>query len=299
MQKRYEDLIPQEKGTLLISSDVYAFLGSDPKVGIDYCGFSGTIELPVYFDIKNASTLSLYFKIEATVLSGDPAKWSSLSSTFPVINANSSASLQFIPKREVPSSYLEETLRISVKAFKDSGYTELFGEDYVDYTYYFFDHTQGTIVHFGDFETGKDGWTSNATDFLRKNKYAYTGAYSIYVFDRDHGSATIDSSGCKIIPQTIYVTQTFDLSSYSKVFFVLHITYYKYNSGYSAVKGVRIWTSNEDYFIRFDLPENTFRPLRVAVPITPGSSVSIKWITGWCGAQSWFYVDTLMVVGFS
>jgi len=298
MQKRYEDLTPQEKGSLLISSDVYAFLGTDPKVAVDYCGFSGTIDLPMYFDIKNASTLSLFFKIEGTVLSGDVTKWSELSSTFPAISANSSSSLKFVPKREVPSAYLEETLRLSVKAFKDSDYTELFGEDYVDYTFYFFDHTQGTIIHFGDFETGTDGWTGNVTISRTKSK-AYTGAYSIMAYKTDYDGCEYDSSGAKIPKKSFYLQQTFDLSGYSKVFFILHPTYWNRPTVNPAPNVFRIWTSNEDYIFRLDMPKNSYSPRRIATYITPGSSVTIHWIGGFNSNNTYHYVDSIILVGFS
>ena len=324
MQKSYDELGPQEKSTLVLGPDVFVFPHNDPETAIDYAGMSGTLNLTQYLDVVNNSTLDLYFKIEATVLSGDASKWSGLSSTFPVTGATSKAQLEWNPSREVPSAKTTETLRINLKAFKDSGFTELYGEDYVDFTYHFFNHSEGTVVHFADFENGYDGWSSDEGGYLhhfgtRQSKYAYTGSWSLALAGFrnystcEHADNWVTDVSGQIVPAISggwygFRQQTFDLSGFSSVYLVLHVTYLIKSGDVTPYSVLRILTSSKDYIIRIPIPVNTYQPYRVAIPLSAISSETIK-ITGTfennstssklCSTQTHLYVDTIMIVGFS
>jgi len=304
MQKAYDELTAQEKGTLVLGADVFVFPHNDPTTAIDYAGMSGTITLSQYIDIVNNSTFDLYFKVETTVLSGNASKWSDLSCTFPVVNASTKSQLEWRPKREVPSGKTTETLRVNLKAYTDSGYSNLYGEDYVDFTYHFFDHSQGIIVDFSDFENSLDGWSrSKLGDYyfgeLAASK-AYTGAYSIKLVLTPTENKTTDSSG-QVIPTKDYsLSKTFDLSSYSSAYFVLHYTYRRLQSGTESYSVVRIWTdSGLDYIIRVPIEKNKYEPHRIAVPLNTIENETVH-VTAVFGGNAYYsYADTFIVVGFS
>jgi len=116
-QKYYGDLTDSEKMSLFIADDVFIFP-----------------------DIVNNSTFNLYFKVEATVLSGNASAWSDLTEELGSVNAGEKSAKEWTPERVVPSSKVTESLRVYIRAYKQSDYTDLYGEDYVDFNYYFFDH---------------------------------------------------------------------------------------------------------------------------------------------------------------
>ena len=304
MQKPYEELTKEEKGTLVLSSDVFVFPHNDPEVAVDYAGISGTLSMTQFLDVVNNSTLDLYFKIEATVLSGDSSKWSNLSSTFPVVNSNSKEKLEWELAREVPGGKTTEILRVNVKAYKDSGYTDLFGEDFTDFTYHFFNHSQGTIVDFSDFENSFDGWTrTKYGDYYFGNLAtfaAYTGAYSIKLNNSATENKTTDSSGQVIPTKDQFLSKTFDLSSYSSAYFVLHYTYRKLQSGTESYPVVRIWTdSGLDYIIRVPIEKNKYEPYRIAVPLNTIANETVHVTAVFGGNSHYSFADTFIVVGFS
>jgi len=306
-QKYYEDLTDSEKAALLISDDVFIFPHRDPDVAIDYCGLSGTLPLSQYLDIVNNSTFTLYFKVEATVLNGNASAWSDLSEELGSVNASGKAIKEWTPERVVPTSKVTESLRVYIRAYKQSDYTDLYGEDYVDFNYYFFDHSAGTILHLADFETGFDGWSSS--NLHRVSSNSYTGAYSVYLCDWESGHSydniSKDSSGQYIPTKTYSISRSYSGSGYSEVFIIFHLTYTKYDSG-GALKDIdpllRVWTDSTDSIIRITQTRNTFSPRRIAVKI-PAEDGTVNWATAFQSQYTSFYfyyshIDTIIIVGF-
>ena len=311
-QKYYGDLSDEEKINLFLSNDVFVFPHKDPEVAVDYCGMSGTIPLSQYFDIVNNSTITLYFKVETTVLSGNASAWSDLTEELGSVNAGGKAIKEWTPERSVPTSKVTESLRVYIRAYKQSDYTDLYGEDYVDFNYYFFDHTQGTLLHFGDFETDMDGWSGSY--FSRSTAYPYTGAYGIYLnrsaLDHSYNNRTTDSSGQYIPNKSYKLSKSYSGSAYSEVFIVFHLTYTKSNPAsdkgvYDVDPLIRVWTDTSDSIIRVKQTRNSYLPRRVALKI-PAEDGTVNWATlfqTWKDSNYYYYyythVDTIIIVGFS
>jgi len=301
-QKSYDELTASEKAALFIAEDVYAFPSNDPEVAIDYQGLSGTLTLDQYIDLVNNSTIDLYFKIEAQVLNGDPNAWGGTTIGIGTISAGTKSMYLWQPTRTVPSSKTTETLRLTIKVFDDASETNQIGEDFVDFTYYFFSHTDGTIIDYSDFETDTDGWTGTSGILGRSTDHPYTGAWGIKIQSQDNRET--DSSGQKVPSKSYKVYKSFDFSSYSEVFIVFHIlyTYYNADTGIENIPPlIRVWTNSSDSIIRINQPRNQYKPYRVAVKI-PTSESTINWVTlmQMYGAISDYhsYLDTIIVVGF-
>lgn len=314
-QKSWNKMTNAEKFSLLIGDDVFAFPHEDPEVAIDYCGCSGTLDLSQYIDIVNNSTWTLYFRVVAEMLSGDSSKWSGTTIDLATISANNKGITHWTPKREVPTVKITETFRVWLKAYRDVDKTILHGEDYTDFTYYFFNHLDGAMVDFCDFETGGDGWEGNL--LYRRTSYPYTGAFHlVLVPGTSQGlqkNGETDSSGQAVPSKETKIYKTYNLSGYSSAFLVLHITRYWKNGDpvYSYSRSVmRIWTSTgKEYFIRIPLDQNAAGYYRVAVPLpTQEHTVYITalWTADYEGGAPHnvarfiaLCTDTFIVVGFS
>lgn len=296
-----------EKVALLVGNDVFAFPHEDPDVAIDYCGCSGTHNLSQYIDIVNNTTISLYFKVDAVVISGDEAKWTDLTETIGLVGASGKAIYEWTPNRGVPTSKITETLRVWLKAYTDVGYTNLYGEDYTDFNYHFFSHADGTIQSFSDFETGFDEWSQTVNHGMRKTEYPYTGAYSLLLFNdsTDGSNDTVDSTGQTIPLTSQYISKSIDLSSYSTAYLVLHVTRWR-KSGTPTKEwpfGV-LWinTPTKDWLIRVPLAQNTIGVYRIAVSLpTVSATIKIAGLYSRAGAPTYIglHIDSIIVIGFS
>lgn len=299
-QKGYEKLTDQEKGELLVGPGVFVFPHNDPDTAIDYSGLSGTITLNQYIDIVNNSTITLYFKLEATILSGDPSKWGNLTLEIGEMAPNEKYLFLWEPTREVPTSKITESLRLVLKAYTDEGYLNEYGSDYIDFNYEFLDHTLGQIVSFGDFE-GTDPWSRTSGFGNATPDYAYTGAFSLECYKAATDNEVIDPSGQYIPNQTHYIYQTIDLSSFSSAYLVLHPTFrYKGGSG-KSLSVIRIWTPTKDYIIRVPIGDNTFNPYRIAIPLPcVNAIIKITSLFSSDGATTYYTdIDTVIIVGFT
>ncbi len=297
-QTHWEELSDAERVALLLGDDVLAFPQRDPLCAIDYANISGTLNISQYFDLVNNSGNTLYFRAEAQVINGNENAWSGTIQVLGTINPSGKAMTLWTPERTVPASKTVETLRVNIRAYLDASFSNLYGEDYVDFSYHFFKHQDGTIVDFSDFETGFDGW-SDTSSWHRVTNNAYSGAHSIYLWKGAPTNETTDSSGQKIINKTYYLKKTFNLGSYSTAYLVIHATNWKENtSGYTPI--IRIWTSGGyDFIIR--LEESSF-PKRIAVPLETENSLEVKIATsfgGGSGSETYLQLDTFIVVGFS
>jgi len=303
-QKYYGDLTDSEKMALLISDDVFIFPHRDPDVAIDYCGLSGTLPLSQYLDIVNNSTFTLYFKVEATVLSGNASAWNDLTEELGSVNAGGKSVKEWTPERIVPSSKVTESLRVYIRAYKQSDYTDLYGEDYVDFNYYFFDHNDGIRLHLGDFEENFDGWSGASSTIWRETNHPYSGAWAIS-FVAPSDNRTTDSSGQLIPKKNQYTSKLYSGAGYSEVFIVFHLTYTYYHAtaGIEDIPPVlRVWTDETDSIIRVKQNRNTYQPRRVAVKI-PSKNGYVYWaslvqIEGSI-ADFYSYFDTIIIVAFS
>ena len=302
-QKYYGDLTDSEKMNLLISDDVFVFPHRDPDVAIDYCGLSGTLPLSQYLDIVNNSTFTLYFKVEATVLNGNASAWSDLSEELGSVSASGKAMKEWTPERVVPTSKVTESLRVYIRAYKQSDYTDLYGEDYVDFNYYFFNHNDGICLSLADFEDDYDGWSNGGSKIHRKTNYPYTGSWGIDFYPGDN--RTTDSSGQTIPNKSAYTHKLYSGAGYSEVFIIFHLTYTKHSPG-GQIQDIppvlRVWTDETDSIIRINQPRNSYKPRRIAVKI-PAETGYVYWaaLVQYQDTGSYYYsfFDTIIIVAFS
>jgi len=302
-QTGYENLTDSEKGELFLASGVLAFPHNDPDIAVDYSGMSGTITLDQYIDLVNNSTIPLYFKIVATITDGDSSKWGNISVNVGLVAASGKTSYKWQPTRVVPSAKVTEAIRISIQAYTDAGYSVLYGDDYADYHYYFFSHSSGcTIIDFDDFENTWDGWVPSPVGLGEiMEAFAYTGAYTLRFVEDDTDNFEVDSSGQTIPIQTKYISKTFNTSGYVTAFLILHLTYF-YNAASAPLPVIRIWTGTKDYIIRVPTTANTFKPYRIAIPLsisaTENVHISVLFRDLAIPTMCWSYIDSIIVVGF-
>jgi len=310
-QTGYPELTPTQKGALFMGNGAIAFPHNDPDNAVDYTGLTGTLTLDQYIDIVNNATIDLYFRIVATILSGDPSKWSSGSpGTWDIglVGDGDKSSYCWEPSRDIPTTKTTESLRLYLKAYTDAGYTILYGEDYTDYSFQFFDHTEGALVDWADFENTLDGWARSHANFGTFDvNYPYTGAYSFRLgwsaaLDDTYNCAN-DSSGTLVPNQTYYISKTIDVSGYNTAYLIIHST--RQTAGLAAKsdpKVIRIWTTTKDYLIRINRADDTTQPWRIAIPLPCVSDV-IKITAGFsamiAGAYKNNWIDSVFVVGFT
>jgi hypothetical protein len=307
VDKWYEDLTPEEKAkTLLLGNDVYAFFHSDPETCIDTQGCTSPVTLRQGFEIVNDEVIPLWFKVFATVTSGDPTKWSDLIKELGSVPANGAVLFFWTPKREIPASLTHEAMTLTIRAYKDSGYTQLYGEDTIAWEFYFFDHSwpDAVIIDEDDFEGTLDGWGVVGYErFEYKTGYAYKGAYSLNIagYRTSYGawkSGILDSSGQWVPYKGQYMQKGFAIGAFSHAFAVIHLT----KSGMNANNCVRVHYDDKDYIIRTGIPVGPFQPWRCCaklwVDATKALRVSV--ITGADGSYSWDDVrlDDIIIVAF-
>jgi len=300
--KGWSHLTIQEKAEALGGTfPVLVYSENDPYVGIDYAGYpaGSTISMTQYTDMINNAATSRWVTREISVISGDASKWTGLTLVQKgVVTASGFLSDPIVLTRIVPSSYCTEVLRCTYKAYSDSGYVTLVGQNYTDFSFYFFSHCLGTILSFADFEGTYDGWTEGTADYGSDlTEHPMSGAYSVALVN---SSGTIDNnavndSAAVPIPDTDeYIAKTVTCTGYTNSFLFLTVT----NSETLALSGmIRIWTPTRDWTIKVlkaDLP------ISIALPLgTISTTVLIK-IAGLYDYSNGTYlnIDCLGVVGF-
>jgi len=302
VQVAYNELSDINKAWLFTGADAWAFPHNDPDQAIDFSGFpsNSTFVLDQYIDLINNSTLGLYFQITATILSGTPSAWSSLSSNAGSISpAGGTLAFLWQPKRTCPTSRVLETLRVKVAAYSDVSYSVLYGEDSIDFTYHFFSHSSGGVKDFTDFEEGSwEGWAQTSGFGTITIQYAYSGSSSVKMFKSGVNNYTVDSSGQKIPNQDHYISKTYDLSGYAHAYLVIHSTRHVAGSGDEYAKILRIWTSTKDFIIRVNRASATFNPIRIAVPL-PCVNDTVKIASGFNSDTSCMWIDSIIITTFS
>ena len=307
VDKWYEDLTPEEKAkTLLLGNDVYAFFHSDPETCIDTQGCESPVTLMQAIEIVNDELITLWFKVEARVTSGDPTKWSGLTKELGSVGSNRRAIFYWDPKREIPSALTHEGMVVAIKAYKDSDYTQLYGEDTISWEFYFFDHSwpDAVIIDQSDFEGTLDGWGSTGYNrFEYKPGYAYKGAYSLNIagYRTSYGawrSGIRDASGQWVPNKAQHIHKNIAIGPYSHAFLVVHMT----RSGMNARNCVRVHYDDKDYIIRTNIPAGPFQPWRCCAKlwVNDTKTLKISVVTGGDGSYGWDDVrlDDIIVVAF-
>lgn len=307
VDKWYEDLTPEEKAkTLLLGDDVYAFFHSDPETCVDTQGCMSPVTLRQGFEIVNDELIPLWFKVEAAVTSGDPTKWSDLTKEFGSVAANGRTLFFWTPKREIPSSLTHEAMTLTIRAYKDSGYTQLYGEDTVTWEFYFFDHSwpSAVIIDEDDFEGTLEGWSSAGYNrFEYKTGYAYKGAYSLNIAGyRTSGGAwrsgILDASGQWVPNKAQNIRKSIAIGAYSQAFVVVHMT----RSGQNPNNCVRVHYNDKDHIIRTNIPAGPFQPWRCCAKlwVDATKTLRISVVTGADGSYGWddVRIDDIIIVAF-
>lgn len=307
VDKWYKDLTPEEKAkTLLLGNDVHAFLHSDPETCIDTQGCTSPVTLKQGFEIVNDELIPLWFKVFAEMTSGDPTKWTDLTKEFGSVPANGAALFFWTPKREIPASLTHEIMTLTIRAYKDSGYTQLYGEDSITWEFYFFDHSwpDAVIIDEDDFEGTLDGWANTGySRFEYKTGYAYKGAYSLNIAGyRTSGGAwrsgILDSSGQWVPNKAQYMQKSIAIGPFSHAFVVVHMT----KSGENRNNCVRVHYDDKDYIIRTEIPTGTFQPWRCCAKLWVDATkpLRISVVTGRDGSYGWddVRIDDIIIVAF-
>lgn len=307
VDKWYEDLTAEEKAkTLLLGNDVYAFFHSDPETCIDTQGCTSPVTLRQGFEIVNDELIPLWFKVEATVTSGEPAKWSDLTKELGSVAANGRRLFFWTPKREIPAALTHEAMTLTIRAYKDSGYTQLYGEDTITWEFYFFDHSwaNAIIIDEDDFEGTLEGWSSTGYQrFEYKTGYAYKGAYSLNIagYRTLHGaprSGIRDSSGQWVPNKAQNIHKSITIGPYSHAFVVVHMT----RSAGNANNCVRVHYDDNDRIIRTNIPAGPFQPWRCCARlwVDGTKTLRISVVTGGDGSYGWDDVrlDDIIIVAF-
>lgn len=275
--KWYKDLTPTEKAkTLLIGEDLYAFFHSDPETVIDCQGMSSPITMQHGIEIVNSEDIPLYIRIVATVTTGDPAQWTDLQEDLGSVVANGRALFFWTPNRTIPATLTSETLEVTVQAFKDAGYTNLYGEDSLTWNFTFFDHSweSAVIIDEDDFENTLDGWVNvGYSHFEPHPSNPYKGAYSLRIAETGYTwTGEIDSSGQMVPVKSKYGRKSFTIGDYSKAFIVFHYT----RNDAEANTALRVHYDTKDYIIRTGMPQGSTQVWRCAIPIPVNATTEIR-----------------------
>jgi len=179
--KRYDEITDAEKATLFKERELHLFLYSDPYIFMDVYGLADPLTFSIPLLVWNSENIDLYFKVKG---SSSVADYNFPETQLGKVGDNSKAFLNYTFTRTHPGtlpSPITETINITVKAYTDSSYTNLYGEETLQFTVELFDRSQGTIFDVDDFETDLEGWNNNGYGrFGRSGFTSLVGSYSLY-----------------------------------------------------------------------------------------------------------------------
>jgi len=199
---------------------VYFSYHVDPDLYYDIEGLAAPITVNIPVGITNNEAFDLYFRI---LIKNPPAAWSNTSKDLGAISAGASAFKVFDPTRDLPTltdGEFDETLTLRIEAYKDSGYTDLYGYAELETTIHFFDSLDAawTMVDRDTFDDGtvedwsyEDGVTADPSTW---------GYGPVYVSDIHYISAPYGLRNGSDPDKTLYKDYT--VGAYSKARIVIH-----------------------------------------------------------------------------
>ena len=290
INKRYDALTPDELNTLFKKGEFHLLLWSDPYIFMDVYGLTDPITFNIPLLIYNNETIPLYFKVKG---SSSVADYNFPETQLGSVGANSKALLNYTFTRTHPGtlpSPITETINITVEAYEDDAYTQLYGSETLQFTVELFDRTQGTVIDIDGFEADLDGWVGNKTTLKRTTEKAFEGAYSM-TFDRD--STPPDYYVTPEKYDNRYAYKSLDTTPYTSVYMVAHAL-----GNHSIIYRRRTVIYGGDYVLRFVLPSaNVWYRLCYKLPIDASATVKI-WLYKWYGGGAYIYYDYVIFVGW-
>jgi len=213
---------------------VYFSYHVDPDLYYDIEGLASPMTVNIPLGITNNEAFDLYFRI---LIKNPPAEWSNTSKDLGAISAGASAFKVFDPTRDLPTltdGEYDETLTLRIEAYKDAGYTDLYGYAELEITIHFFDSLDAawTMVDRDTFDDGTvEGWDSESGGTADPSLgLAYAGnpsANSLHYISSPYGLVNGTVEG-----YTLYKDYT--IGAVSKARIVIH---YWLKSGYKiAIK---------------------------------------------------------------
>ena len=148
-------------------------------VAVDWIYLPSTAEFRLPFSVNNQQGGTRYVQTE---LSSPPAGWSDSPRNHGSLDNGYTLTKNHLASRTTPSftdGEYDETLTLAIRLFKDSAYSELDVELTVQYVIHHFksDDPAWSLLHFADFESGDDGWSSGKyTDNWSKHSSPERGA---------------------------------------------------------------------------------------------------------------------------
>jgi len=133
----------------------------------------------------------------------------------------------------------EETLTLHVRAYTDSGYTNLDAEETLDFNLVWLDseHSSWTVLDTDDFETDTEGWSAYnttpkvVTAFDRQSDVAVHGTYCLRIYGDYSGDVNYREGNWGM-------QKTFTIPVATKVFAILHTRARVYSAQYDNIAGM-------------------------------------------------------------
>lgn len=278
VNKAYGKLTVSEKTKdVILDSGVYAFFHDEPETAIDTQGISSPVTIPQKVELVNNESFTLYFRAVLFITNGDPTKWGNIDAQLGSVSAANIALKTWNLTREIPDDLTVELATIKIYAYTDAAYTQFYGSDSVDWTFYFFDHSHpaAIIIDEDDFEGSLEGWTNGGYNTVNyKPTCPYKGAQSMIIGQIGYSPQTweYDASGFPVPKKSYKVYKNFTVGNYPYAFIVVHYT----RNGTFADPALRIHFDTKDYIIKTNMPLATCETWRCACPIPTNKTTTIK-----------------------
>jgi len=149
-----------------------SWIWSDPDIYCDIYQLTDPMqEFRIPFKIGNSEDIELWFQVVGSLVSGDAAAWTFTTQNLGSIVAGGTGSFTYTgaqrAKPTLTDMELVETIRLTLKAYTDSAYTDLYDERSWDMNVYMFDSTRTGVTEIfrTDFDDGTlQGWTATPID---------------------------------------------------------------------------------------------------------------------------------------
>lgn len=132
----------------------------DPNIYMDYKELADPFTVRIPVGITNSEAFTLYFRI---LLVSPPAGYSEHDVQLGSVGSGVSTYKTWTFKRAIPVAKVTDALTARLMAYKDAGYTDLYGYKDLPMNFYLFNRDDGTLVDSDNFDGGTvEGWAGDS-----------------------------------------------------------------------------------------------------------------------------------------
>jgi hypothetical protein len=238
-----------------------------------------TLTMNIALQIKNQEASGFYFKIEKYV--DPPAGWTVTPFTIGYIDVSQTLTITYVTSRPKPASpisggRLSETIDLVVKAYYDSGYSNLYSQDNFPVNFHFIDRTAAgwTLLYNNNFDDGTvQGWGPSGYVTIS------TTYYRSYPYSLRLGGGT-----------EVAFRKSFTVGAFSEAYLVYAL---RFSAGVFGYLTPRILFDGIEYF-RPDVQPATNVWYQFTIPLPSGKTTDVQMYAAY--SSYYAYLDDVYVI---